>query len=263
MNLQLRANDQENYDSSDAEDDSPECVEIRLKKGCECKFNCFKDLDAEQVYRHRLNIAELTKDEHDMYLMGVTMASISNVKKTSRQKDRQRNRASYVYQGKRVCLEAFLFLENVTLYHIKRIRNHVLKHGVVPRTHGNIGKKPHNTFSLDMYKNLENYIKKFLGPHVVDFNKNQVIYGVTRVEIYNSYKDHGRKADEKLVGYSTFRRFMKKQFPHIKFQKVDHSGRHVEAMPKGAKKKQVSLKASSTEGRSKEPGSGSGQLGWQ
>lgn len=217
----------DNCDSSEDEDDTPESVEARLKKGCECKGYCLKDLNPEQVYKHRLNIAELTKNEHDMYLMGVTMACAANIKKTSRQKDRQRQRATYVYQGKRVCLDAFLFLENVTQYHIKRIRSHVLKHGVIPRVHGNLGKKPHNTFSLDMYKNLEDYIKKYLKPHVTDPQKNQIIYGITRADIYNSYKDHGRKSDEKLMGYSTFRRFMKKQFPNIKFQKIDHSGKHV------------------------------------
>jgi hypothetical protein len=100
-------------------------------------------LNAELVYRHRLNIAELTKAEQDMYLMGVTMASITNPETTVKQKERQRLRAQYVYHGKKVCLDAFLYLENCTHYQLKRIRKHVMTHGVVPRIHGNQGVHSH------------------------------------------------------------------------------------------------------------------------
>jgi hypothetical protein len=100
-------------------------------------------LNAELVYRHRLNIAELTKAEQDMYLMGVTMASITNPETTVKQKERQRLRAQYVYHGKKVCLDAFLYLENCTHYQLKRIRKHVMTHGVVPRIHGNQGMHAH------------------------------------------------------------------------------------------------------------------------
>lgn len=65
-------------------------VSARLAMGCECQGACFKDLQAENVYRHRLNIAELTKPEHDMYLMGVTMACLSNRTETNRHKERIR-----------------------------------------------------------------------------------------------------------------------------------------------------------------------------
>lgn len=65
-------------------------VSVRLTMGCECQGACFKDLQAESVYRHRLNIAELTKQEHDMYLMGVTMACLSNRTETNRHKERIR-----------------------------------------------------------------------------------------------------------------------------------------------------------------------------
>lgn len=117
----------DNDDQSNEEiENSVEQVKTRFKHGCECQDNCFNHLDAESVFRHRLNVAELTKEEHDMYLMGVTMACLANRKQTHRNKERQRQRASYVYQGRRVCLDSFLYLENVTLYHLKRIRNHVM-----------------------------------------------------------------------------------------------------------------------------------------
>lgn len=191
-------------------------VRQRFMQGCECQGDCFSDLQPENVYRHRLNVAELTKEEHDMYLMGVTMACLANRKETGRHKERIRQRATYVYQGTRVCLDAFLYLENVTQYHLKRIRNHVMTNGVTPRVHGNIGKKPHNTFSLDMYKDAENFVKSVLADHGGDIGKPIVVLAETRASIYQRFKQK-IPPDGKIMGYSTFRHFMKKQFPHVRF----------------------------------------------
>lgn len=188
----------------------------RFGRGCECHGSCYKDLQAEQVYRHRLNIAELTKEEHDMYLMGVTMACLANRKETYRHKERVRQRASYVYQGKRVCLDAFLYLENVTQYHLKRIRSHVMKNGVVPRVHGNVRKKPHNTLSLDMYKSAENFFKSILSNYSSDTSKPIFVMDETRVGIYQKFKQ-SLPAGGKVMGYSTFRHFLKQQFPNVRF----------------------------------------------
>jgi len=51
--------------------------------------------DPVLVSRHRLNIAELSKLEHDMYLMGVAMTCLDNSEETNRQKERQRTRIKY------------------------------------------------------------------------------------------------------------------------------------------------------------------------
>lgn len=188
----------------------------RFAKGCECQGTCFADLNPENVYRHRLNIAELTKEEHDMYLMGVCMASLANPKETSRHKERIRQRASYVYHGKRVCLDAFLYLENVTHYQLKRIRSHVMTNGVVPRVHGNVRKKPHNTFSLDMYIEAENFLKETLTQYTNDVTKHCFIVNESRTSIYEKFKQN-IPSGGKIMGYSTFRHFLQKQFPNVRF----------------------------------------------
>jgi hypothetical protein len=51
--------------------------------------------DPVLVSRHRLNIAELSKLEHDMYLMGVAMTCLDNSEETNRQTERQRTRIKY------------------------------------------------------------------------------------------------------------------------------------------------------------------------
>ncbi|KPI91816.1 hypothetical protein RR46_15320 [Papilio xuthus] len=213
-------------------EDNPAQVKERLKRGCDCKDNCYRGLNPEAVYRHRLNIAELTKSEHDMYLMGITMASLANPAETSRHKVRRRLRACYVYQGRKVCLEAFLYLENVTHYQLKRIRQHVMTHGVAPRIHGNVGKKPYNTFTLDIYKHATNFLKEYLKQHASSpkdvqpsgeggkkTSKTVIIQGDSRKHLFEAYKEYGEILEPgvKLMGYSTFRAFMKDQFPQVKF----------------------------------------------
>lgn len=218
---------------SDADDSSVSKLETtiaqvmeKFRKGCDCQTSCFLGLIPEAVFRHRLNVTELTREEHDMYLMGVIMACLSNPKQTIRNKERQRQRASYAYHGKRVCVDAFTYLENVTIYHLKRIRRHVLTQGVVPRVHGNMGKKPHNTFSLDMYKCAEHFIKQTLaqhttasGPNAFDTTKLFVLAGETRSSVYNKFKQSGLHPGGKVMGYTTFGHFLKKQFPNVRFVK--------------------------------------------
>ncbi|XP_060536990.1 uncharacterized protein LOC132708594 [Cylas formicarius] len=203
-------------------------VKERFKRGCECQDeSCFRGLNPETVFKHRHNIAELTKGEHDMYLMGVTMACLANPDTTVRHRERRRLRAQYVYQGRRVCLDAFLYLENCTHYQLKRIRKHVMTHGVAPRVHGNYGKRPHNTFSLDTYCHGREFLKQYLEQHTGEkdtLNTKQPIqlpWDVTRKNLHDAYKEYGQGPGIKLMGYSTFRHFMKEQFPHVKFCKME------------------------------------------
>lgn len=221
---------QSSYDPTKLED-SPAQVLERFKRGCECiDDQCFKDLNPEIVYRHRLNIAELTKAEHDMYLMGVTMACLTDPYQTARHTERRRLRAQYVYQGRRVCLDAFLYLENCTHYQIKRIRKHLMTHGVTPRVHGNHGKIPHNTFSLDIYKIATEFLKNFVevqeAKQKTKLAKNAPLHlspDITRKTVHDLYTQYCKKIspDVKSMGYSTFRRFMKVQFPQVKFAKLE------------------------------------------
>lgn len=221
---------QTSYDPTKLED-SPAQVLERFKRGCECvDDHCFKNLNPEVVYRHRLNIAELTKAEHDMYLMGVTMACLTDPYQTARHTERRRLRAQYVYQGRRVCLDAFLYLENCTHYQIKRIRKHLMTHGVTPRVHGNHGKVPHNTFSLDIYKIATEFLKNFIEvqetKQKTKLAKNAPLHlpsDVTRKTVHDLYLQYCKKVSPnvKNMGYSTFRRFMKVQFPQVKFAKLE------------------------------------------
>lgn len=218
------------YDPTKLEENSSQ-VEERFKQGCECQDDqCFDNLNPEIVYRHRLNIAELTKTEHDMYLMGLIRSCLSNPFETTKHTERQRLRTQYVYQGRKVCLEAFLYLENCTHYQVKRIRKHLSVHGVTPRVHGNCGKVPHNTFSLDTYQIATNFLKDFVKTQEIKqktkASKNSPLYlpaDITRKTVHDMYKDFckSKSPDIKIMGYTTFRRFLKLQFSQLRFTKLE------------------------------------------
>lgn len=225
-----KGDEESDYDPTTLEYNSDQVFD-RFQQGCECQDeNCFRGLNADSVYRHRLNIAELTKAEHDMYLMGVTMACLTNPYETARHTERRRLRAQYVYQGRKVCLDAFLYLENCTHYQIKRIRKHLMTHGVTPRVHGNYGKVPHNTFSLDIYKNATEFLKEFVKKQEelqkTKLTKNAPLHlsaDITRKTVHDLYKEYcnNMSPTTKALGYSTFRRFMNEQFSQVKFAKQD------------------------------------------
>lgn len=206
-------------------------VEERFKQGCECYDDqCFKNLNSEGVFKHRLNIAELTKSEHDMYLMGLIRSCLSNPYETTRHTERQRQRVQYVYQGRKVCLEAFLYLENCTHYQVKRIRKHLSIHGVTPRVHGNCGKVPHNTFSLDTYQVATNFLNDLIKAQDTNqktkASKNSFVYlptDITRKKLHDMYKDFciSKSSDIKIMGYSTFKTFLKVQFSRLRFSKLE------------------------------------------
>ena len=187
-------------------------VETRLKSGCECKVSCFEGFDPEMVFKHRLNIADLTKNEQDFYVMGIVRSSLMD--RSEKGAKRQRKRSSYSYHGKKVCLFAFLYLENITIYQLKKIRSHVMVNGVVAIQHGNSHKIPHNAFPLDLYKRVENFLRRYLNADKQPSNKSIVVKEPLS-KVYQEYKNHDKGA-EQYMGYTTFRTFFKKQFPQVR-----------------------------------------------
>jgi len=209
----------EGFDKATELEDCSEQVLKRLQSGCECDQKCFDGLKTDLVYRHRCNIAELSKPEHDMYLMGVVLTSLLDPSSTTKHKERQRHRNKYVFRGREVCQDAFLYLENITLYQLKSVRKHVTDHGVTPRIHKNKGKKPHNVFQLDHYQLAHRFVEDLLQARKKTLPKD-----LTCTKLHENYKEYFEKMEleteeqgTKMMAYSTFRNFVHERFPQLKF----------------------------------------------
>jgi len=181
-------------------------VAAALARGCDCGLDCLQCLEPDFVLKHRTNIAKLSRAEHDMYLMGIIMATMGDPKATSKRKERQRVRNKYIFQGREVCLEAFLYLENVTAYHVKAIRAHVLDKGVIPRslraTDPKKDKKPgsHHTQALS-------YIKK-----VVE-EEGGISSRLSLDWLHQLYCSKFEKDGTDLLELNTFKRWVVKRVP--------------------------------------------------
>lgn len=164
-------------------------------------------------------MAELTKNEIDFYLMGLVRASLLDTSDRGAAK-RQRKRSSYSYMGKKVCLYAFLYLENITIYQLKKIRGHLAKHGVVNILHGNMHRIPHNAFPLDLYKRTEKFLRNYLEniAHQERNSNKSIVLTQPLSKIYQEYKNEEKQSSDEqtVMGYTTFRSFLRKQFPHVK-----------------------------------------------
>jgi len=206
------------------QDESLREVALKMKNGCDCPENCFKPFDVEMVYKHRLNIQDLTKTEHDMYIMGMTMACMGIPTERHDGKERKKQRAKYRFLGKEVCVNAFIYLENTTFYQIKSIRKHMMENGVSPRNHGNLGRIPHNTLSLDNYQFATRFLHAYFEKHAIkDKRQKQGIIkmpkNITCKTIHDAYQAYGTEVNEpsvRLMGYSSFRGFLREQFPNLK-----------------------------------------------
>lgn len=153
----------------------------------------------------------MTKNEQDFYVMGMVRALIDP---HERGEKRQRKRSTYSHMGKRVCLFAFLYLENITVYHLKKLRMHVRVHGVVSIEHGNSHKTPHNAFPLDIYQRADNFLRRYLNIDKTSSSKS-VTLTQPLSKVYQEYKECDKNSPQ-TMGYTTFRVFFRKRFPNVK-----------------------------------------------
>eukprot|EP00096_Caligus_rogercresseyi_P002928 TRINITY_DN15323_c0_g1_i1.p1 TRINITY_DN15323_c0_g1~~TRINITY_DN15323_c0_g1_i1.p1 ORF type:complete len:265 (-),score=57.92 TRINITY_DN15323_c0_g1_i1:388-1182(-) len=205
----------------------------RFRSGCPCvsqeKKNCFSELDPVIVHAHRLNVADLSREELDMYLMGLLTASLRHPGLTSRKKERTRLKTDYFFFGKELCLDAFLYVQNTNRYQIKSLRKHLMTQGLSPRVHGNAGKRPQNAFSLSEYEKVRGFLKDYLeSVRIPSCNSGVLLLPsyFNAKRIHSVYTDNfsSSAADEKnshsLMSYTTFRRFLSEQFPSLKYDKA-------------------------------------------
>ncbi|KAJ8303813.1 hypothetical protein KUTeg_018635 [Tegillarca granosa] len=120
--------------------DNTDILKCKIETGCKCLDSCLNKFSVDEIYHHILNLRELSKDEREMYIMGSLQNEMSQTSITNQGK-RQRQSYGYKYQGKTICKSAFQITYDIGEKSLKNIFKHMNKNGVVPRIHGNVGKK--------------------------------------------------------------------------------------------------------------------------
>ncbi|XP_053379714.1 uncharacterized protein LOC123532084 [Mercenaria mercenaria] len=154
---------EDDSDENDENDEDREQVRRFIRTGCGCSKMCHKNFSFQEIYMHRLHVKEMDNESKDMYVMGVVNKEcVFPSDKTKHGRERKRAPAKDLYfKGTKVCRKAFLVCFAIGKKYLNTISSHVKTKGVIPRMHGNTGRKAHNAFSYNDVKRIVEYIKNF------------------------------------------------------------------------------------------------------
>ena len=133
-------------------------IKMKMNSGCGCTgTNHYQKLDASVIFDHILSMRELTKSEHDLYIMGKLTVKPSG----SATVEVKRKRYAYNFSGQEVCKNCFLYVHNMGEKRLKNLIKHVSTEGITPRSHGNTGRKPKHSMSFEDASRIVNFIVEY------------------------------------------------------------------------------------------------------
>jgi len=174
----------------------------------------------------RANCTELSWAELNMALSGQLMAltSDSELSHSYLAKEREETTTAYRHHGRTVCRNTFLFLHGVGSCRLKAIKSHYLANGLVPRRHGNTGRVPSNTLSLEDAQHVVHFILHYaeanailLPGRIPGYKRDDVQLlpcSTTRRSVWLIYQE-ARELLYKMAAYSTFCKLWKDLLPQI------------------------------------------------
>ena len=154
--------------------DEEELVKMFADHGCTCAFGphkspCCKQFSEDHYLAVRGALSEMTKDELDLMVMGQIMAHCSpspsapSPSTSPAEKIEVHTPMKFFHAGLRVCQQTFLFLHTIGIKRFKHIKASYLCNGPAARVHGNKGRKPKKTLSLQEVKDVVQYILNYTG----------------------------------------------------------------------------------------------------
>ncbi|XP_069140941.1 uncharacterized protein [Argopecten irradians] len=218
--------DQETCVSGDdnfEDDTEQECDTTRMcSKGCQAKFR------NSDIVENRLNIQGMDRDVRDMFYNGQLQAcgttrSMDGVSRPNV----KRHRFDYQFQNTNICKSCFLYINNINGHYLKNIRTHFIKHGAVPRIHGNTGKKPKNAVTYDHVQQVVQFISRYAdeiglpqpaAPRGRDSFPPIYLPGSdTYISVHKKYTQVCLETGNRCLSETTFRRIWHQCLPHIQF----------------------------------------------
>ena len=194
---------------------------------------CYDDVNT--LVACRMNMAELSHNDLDMIVMGHLQqlrANSSSTMKTKHHSAKDRTRASmkYCLFGKQVCRNTFLFAFNMGIKQYKNLCKHYDENGFVPPVHGNVGKRPSNSYSVEDEKKAVDFIKNFADIHAMplpgrmprmkDYTVMMLPSDVTKHNIWKSYVTSCVESASNPVSLTKFKEIWNMYLPQISVMKI-------------------------------------------
>ena len=215
--------------SASSEDESDEELTeeaMVMRKGCGCSVNHFAALDAGEVRSHRLSCLELEKAELDGVIIGRLAASVVPGQVTARGKQRSRDRFSYTFGGRKVCVRTFRYVHAIGKDRLTNLQTHYKEKGVEPRVHGNKGRRPRHAILYEQVKNVVTFLERYAEAHGIpqpaaprgraDVPPTYLPASHNKQAVYAHYKKMCTAAGERVLGVSSFKDVWLKCMPHLK-----------------------------------------------
>ncbi|CAG8801957.1 38540_t:CDS:2, partial [Gigaspora margarita] len=178
--------------------------ELFKKEKCTCRSKCLEKIGYEQFLARRIEFESLDKNTRNMVIKGQLIAfqKDENTNKVTAT-DRKYIRFNYCYNNSLpICRATYEALVGVSHNYIDSMIQHLKKHGLEERIHGNTGKSPKNMKHRDFYAS---YIS----------SKSYSYASVYRDYIQAFKVEH--KNETRIIAESTFTKLWKTLIPLLQF----------------------------------------------
>ena len=227
VNTFLTEQGDSNHAAGNSEDDPQfdlDKLDSIYDRGCSCSKNCYLQFSIEEIRSNIYNLREMSKTEKELVIMG-TLKKVGTDSRC-RSGERKRVRFDYIFNGMKICHDAFLVIHDIGVWTLKALTKHIKEKGIQPRVHGNFGRKPPNAFSHDAVKDAVQYLINYAAEEGLPQPaaprgraETAPIYlpsKNTKLSIHQGYVSACTEAGKPYVGLTTFKDLWNRCVPHIK-----------------------------------------------
>ena len=140
-----------------------------VRVSCKCDLGpnnqpCSTTITREHYQSVRCQMAELSRDELDLVVLGQVMAGcFSDATSSHRGLERGKLYTVFHHGGVRICLKTFLFLHTIGYWRYKAIKASLMANGVTARVHRNKGKGRKLGLTLEQTQDIIQFIMNYAG----------------------------------------------------------------------------------------------------
>jgi len=129
-----------------------------------CNEKCLNLISHEHAIANYQKFQNLSNNQKDMFLLGILSATTRKAITTDGQK-RNRLDNNYIFEGIKICNEAFLIIYGIGEKYWKNIRSHFIEQGINSRIHKLTGKTSNFAISFEIVLEIITFIINYANIH--------------------------------------------------------------------------------------------------